>query len=266
MPTPNVYIFWDNSNIYISAQNYADLHEGIGVKSAVRIAFEAMYRLAHAGRNVAGGVAIGSIPPDHADLWNRFRQNTQMNLELYEHGEISGKEQGVDQCIQTHMLRALADTKEPQIAVLLTGDGSGYDDGVGFHADLERMYKRGWGIEVVSWDLACNQALKQWATRVGKYIKLDDYYNSITFVQGARTAAPLSLTRRQSSTIGGSEEYKAEIAKAKTNADTAMQKAKLERENNELLKEIEKLKQDKEKAEEKAKYLKRCVNAKAKRH
>ena len=27
----------------------------------------------------------------------------------------------------------------------MTGDGAGYDDGVGFHADMERMYAAGWG-------------------------------------------------------------------------------------------------------------------------
>jgi hypothetical protein len=43
------------------------------------------------------------------------------------------------------MLRALADASDPQIAVLLTGDGQGFEEGAGFHADLERMYQKGWG-------------------------------------------------------------------------------------------------------------------------
>ena len=44
---------------------------------------------------------------------------------------MSGKEQGLDQCLQVHMLRAIHDCPTPQVAVLMTGDGAGYDDGVG---------------------------------------------------------------------------------------------------------------------------------------
>ena len=56
---------------------------------------------------------------------------------------MQGREQGVDQALQTAMLRDAFDYNgNPGIAVMLTGDGSGFDDGVGFHADLERMYNR----------------------------------------------------------------------------------------------------------------------------
>ena len=52
---------------------------------------------------------------------------------------MQGREQGVDQTLQTAMLRDAFDHNgSPGIAVLLTGDGSGFVDGVGFHADLER--------------------------------------------------------------------------------------------------------------------------------
>jgi hypothetical protein len=82
------------------------------------------------------------------------------------------------------------------VAVLLTGDGAGYDDGVGYHADLERLERAGWGIEVISWDNACAGKLKEWAGSVGVYVKLEDYYDSVTFIEGGRTARPLSLMSR----------------------------------------------------------------------
>ena len=41
------------------------------------------------------------------------------------------------------MLRAVSDHRDPQIAVLMTGDGAGYDDGVGFHADMAQMHAAG---------------------------------------------------------------------------------------------------------------------------
>jgi len=80
------------------------------------------------------------------------------------------------------MLRAISDNSEPQIAVRLTGDGAGYDDGVGFHADIERMYAAGWGIEVLSWERSCRRTLRDWASTKGAFVKLDNYYNSITFL------------------------------------------------------------------------------------
>ena len=70
------------------------------------------------------------------------------------------------------MLRAISDYPDPQIAVLMTGDGAGYDDGVGFHADMERMHAAGWGVEVVSWQRSCRRTLREWATAKGKFIPL----------------------------------------------------------------------------------------------
>jgi hypothetical protein len=95
------------------------------------------------------------------------------------------------------MLRALADFQTPGVAVLLTGDGKGYDDGVGFHADLERMASAGWGIEVLSWDTACRKALKEWAEQTGVYIPLDDHFDFVTFREGGRPPRNPKMKRRQ---------------------------------------------------------------------
>lgn len=97
------------------------------------------------------------------------------------------------------MLRRLADVQGPAVAVLLTGDGAGYDNGVGFHADLERMARNGWGIEVLSWDTACRRALKIWAERAGVYVPLETFYPSITFIEGGRRSTPISLRQRRTS-------------------------------------------------------------------
>lgn len=191
-----VHIFWDNSNIFIPAKYVASRRDGAMLEHAVRIQFDNMYKLASAGRNVVSAVCVGSVPPELEAVWDKLKA-AGVQVELYERGAGSGSEQGVDQCLQVHMLRALADAKEPGVTVLLTGDGAGYEDGAGFHADLERMAKRGWGIEVLSWEAACNRRLKAWAQQVGVYVPLDDYYESITFIEQGRRSKTLSLTRRQ---------------------------------------------------------------------
>ena len=194
-----VYLFWDNSNIFISAKYVAVRRDGGAfAEKEIRIHFGNLYKLARAGRDVASAVCVGSVPPELEHVWNNLR-STGVEVELYERGEISGGEQGVDQCLQVHMLRALADAKEPGVAVLLTGDGAGFDTGIGFHADLNRMAKKGWGIEVLSWDISCKKSLKQWAQEVGVYIPLENYYDSITFMQGGRRVKPLSLAHRKKS-------------------------------------------------------------------
>jgi hypothetical protein len=162
---------------------------------AVRIQFDNMLKLAQAGRPLASAVCVGSVPPELEDVWDRL-EDAGVDIELFERGEGSGQEQGVDQCLQVYMLRALVDATAPGIAVLLTGDGAGYDEGAGFHADLERMHKRGWGVEVLSWDIACHKRLKAWAQKVGVYIPLESHYSSVTFIEKGRNSLPVSLKNR----------------------------------------------------------------------
>ena len=145
----NVNIFWDNSNIFIPARYVATRREGGFAEQNIRIQFDNLYQLARAGRQVNRAVCVGSVPPELRAVWDRLRA-IGITVELYERGAGTGTEQGVDQCLQVHMLRALADATEPEVAVLLTGDGQGYETGAGFHADLERMAAKRWGVEVIS--------------------------------------------------------------------------------------------------------------------
>lgn len=199
--TPNVHLYWDNSNIFIPAKYAAERREGSHAFPSVRIQFDNLYRLAHAGRRVAAGVCVGSVPPDLQRVWQRLG-STGIEVELFERGAASSREQGVDQCLQVHMLRAALD-HAPSVAVLLTGDGAGYEFGRGFRADIERLADRGWGIEVLSWRSACNRELREFAEDRGVFVALDDFYPSITFIEGGRTSMPLSLTRRPYATCPG---------------------------------------------------------------
>ena len=146
-------------------------------------------------RPIERAIAVGSIPPELRQVWNRL-ENEDVEVQLLERGALHGSEQGVDQVLQTIMLRDTVDYNGvPGIAVLLTGDGSGFVDGVGFHADIERMHGRGWDIEVLSWRHSCNRRMREWAEENGKFIALDDFYNSITFLEGAWPGQPVADPR-----------------------------------------------------------------------
>lgn len=176
------------------------MRDGSIVGRDLRIHFDNLWTLARAGRNVTSGVCVGSLPPEMNDLWTKLRA-TGVDLELFERGEESGREQAIDQALQVHMLRALID-QPPGVAVLLTGDGAGYMEGKGFHADLERMHKRGWGIEVLSWENACNPRLKTWAKANGVFVSLDGFYNSVTYVKGTRPVQRNSKHRPVAKPVG----------------------------------------------------------------
>ena len=200
-----VFVYWDNSNIFISAREVAIDREGEVARYRIRIHFRNLLRLAHGDREIGRAVAVGSIPPELRHVWNRL-ENEGVEVQLFERGAMMGREQGVDQALQVAMLRDAFDHNgDPGVAVLLTGDGAGFYDGVGFHADLERMRHRGWRIEVLSWRHSCNRRMREWAERHGKFVVLDDFYESVTFLEppepgqpagGPRAAVPIDIGAR----------------------------------------------------------------------
>ena len=199
--TKPVFVFWDNSNIFISAKTVAAEREGGDASYQIRIQFDNLLQLAIAERKLEFAIAVGSVPPPLRHVWNRL-EAAGVQVVLFERGAMSSREQAVDQALQVHMLRKAFDYNgHPGIAVVLTGDGAGFLDGVGFHADLERMHRRGWGVEVLAWERTCNPRLKRWVEQIGVFVPLEDYYDSITFTDdetGAiRRAKPLDLARRK---------------------------------------------------------------------
>ena len=116
-----VFIYWDNSNIFISAQEVAIEREGMAARHRVRVHFRNLLELAHAGREIEHAIAVGSIPPELRHVWNRA-ENEGVTVLLLERGAMQGREQGVDQELQTAMLRDAFDYNgNPGIAVMLTG-------------------------------------------------------------------------------------------------------------------------------------------------
>ncbi len=193
----SVFIYWDNSNISYEAQRLAgEREESPGARYLVRINFDAMLHLARAGREVRHAVAVGSIPPEMRHLWNRL-EHSGVEVKLFDRGGPERGEQDMpDRLLQLRMLEdALDHNGDPGIAVLLTGDGAGYFEGAGFHSTLERMHKRGWRVEILSWAHACNQRMRHWAEENGVFVALDDFYAAVTFVEPSRPGFELAPGR-----------------------------------------------------------------------
>ena len=193
----NVFIYWDNSNIFHEAQRLAEeREEGEGARYRVRINFDNMLRLAQADRPLQKALAAGSVPPEMRQLWNRM-ENMGVEVRLFDRGILGRGEQEIpDRLLQLRMLEdALDYNGTPGIVVLLTGDGAGYYEGAGFHSTLERMHKRGWHVEILSWAHSCNQGMRRWAEENGIFVALDDFYGAITFMEPSRPGFELAPPR-----------------------------------------------------------------------
>ncbi|MFN7322528.1 MAG: NYN domain-containing protein, partial [Methylobacterium sp.] len=125
-----VHIIWDNSNIFLSGRSYCDEKE-YNMGACFRIYFENLIDLAADGRPIEQVFCVGSVPPPTDSVWGHIERKTGKKPELYERGAASGKEQAVDQALQTRMLR-LGYDYDPQTLILLSGDGRGDEEGTGF--------------------------------------------------------------------------------------------------------------------------------------
>ena len=193
----SVFIYWDNSNIFLEAQRLAEERNGgPDARYRVRIHFENLLRLAQADRPLQKARAAGSVPPEMRQLWNRL-ENQGVEVQLFDRGNAgSGEQEMPDRVLQLRMLEdALDNNGDPGIVALLTGDGAGYLEGAGFHRTLERMHNRGWRVEILSWAHSCNQRMRQWAEENGVFVALDDFYDSITFMEPSRPGHQLAQAR-----------------------------------------------------------------------
>lgn len=195
MARNRVHIIWDNSNIFVSGRSTCAKVEH--KESEFRVHFESLVDLAANGRDIYQVFCVGSVPPPTEAVWGHIERKTGKKPELYERGAFSGKEQAVDQALQTRMLRLGYDFDPPETIVLMSGDGSGFEEGTGFFADIKRLHKVGWKAEVLAWQNHCKREMQTWAEENGLFVPLDDFYGSVTFLQGGlRNASRLDLSKR----------------------------------------------------------------------
>ena len=139
-----------------------------------------------ADREVEKALAAGSVPPELRQLWNRL-ESRGVNVHLFDRGSPErGEQETPDQFLQLRMLEDGWDYNgDPGIVALLTGDGAGYSEGAGFHRTLERMHRRGWRVEILSWapflqpaDAAVGRG-KRRLRRAGRFLRKHHFYGAI---------------------------------------------------------------------------------------
>ena len=183
-----VNIFWDNSNIWLVGKNVCAQKEK-GLETQFRIHFANLFEFCCQGRQVSFAFLAGSVPPTTDELWTRIRE-LGIQIITQERGKYQNNEVAVDEIIQLKMANRILDCESPETMVLLTGDGKGYNQGIGFIPQLERAVKRNWKIEVISWGIGCNKALREFASNNGVFRELEPVYENVTFIEGFRLARP----------------------------------------------------------------------------
>lgn len=188
-----MFIFYDNSNIHYSGlDSVRPMIEPSSDMLLYRTHFINLFEVVRDNRTVTDAYAASSVPPPNNELWNHLER---LNISVKKITKTTdGKEQeGVDYALQTQMFRTMCD-HEPSVMAVLTGDGKGAESGEGFLADLRRIHNKfGWDVEVYAWENTCNRHLREFAEKEGKFIGLEKYYYSITFLKGVRPVQPLHI-------------------------------------------------------------------------
>ena len=106
----NVFIYWDNSNIFHEAQRLAEEKgEGPNARYRVRVHFDNLLRLAHADRLIERALAVGSVPLEMRQLWNRMESNG-VEVQLFDRGSPErGEQEMPDRLLQLRMLEDALD-------------------------------------------------------------------------------------------------------------------------------------------------------------
>lgn len=181
-----MYIFWDNSNIHISGLKVMEQREPTQPKELFRTNFKNLFELVKNNRFVDAAYLSGSIPPPSNNLW-AYLQNMGIQLQLLNKTADGTEQESVDMSLQTMMLRTAFDHMDnPTTIAVLTGDGASKQLGEGFLTDLKRIKSVKWEIEVYAWESSCNKFLRQFAEENGKFIALEKYYDTITFLKEDR--------------------------------------------------------------------------------
>jgi len=186
----NVHIFWDNTNIFLSAIDTAYEFEPQMPRVGIRVYWKHLYQLVAKNREAVTKVIAGSVPPQAADLWAYAEQlgfNTTL-LQRVENGYGIQREQTVDEMLHLRIANTLLRYRTPETMILLSGDGRESKTGTSFPGQLRFALELGWNVEVYSWRVSLNltkfgQLMADFPSLV-KIFLLDDYYFSLTFVKG----------------------------------------------------------------------------------
>jgi hypothetical protein len=183
MAEPTLYVYVDNSNVWIEGQRISAVRKGLArdlieamnervVDHDWSYDFGRLYEIACPdGVPIGRSKLWGSKPPENDSLWARARHEG-FEVETFERN-VANKEKRVDNAIGATMLEdAFLFMKPAQqdMAVLVGGDGD-------FLPTFEVLRRRGIRTRVVFWKHATSRDLREFTD---EYEELDPYFDKLT--------------------------------------------------------------------------------------
>jgi len=158
--TGHVYVFIDNSNLYVEAKycvgqlekiydqvkkfnkttKVEEWHQVYYMKS-LQIDYGCLLTTILSGRSMGSSpIIVGSCPPPDDTLWNKIK-GLGYEVTMYDWNN-KNKEKRVDMKLGISMVvETLFKAKDPGILVLVAGDGD-------YEPALEEILKAGWKVEI----------------------------------------------------------------------------------------------------------------------
>jgi uncharacterized LabA/DUF88 family protein len=170
MPKP-IYLFVDNSNLWIEGKKVSGRQQNPPVPSNYRYRIEYGKLLSHVidGRQIGDVPRLyGSEPPPNDSVWKIIRSKG-FDVNVFKRN-IFNKEKGVDMKMGMDITRLILGVKPAGIIALVAGDAD-------FLPVVEEARSAGWEIEVWYWANAA-QLLQRNATR---FIDLSPSLDAVGF-------------------------------------------------------------------------------------
>lgn len=176
-----VYVFIDNSNLWINAKRVAKqascMTVAIKEDHRIRIEFGKLTEYVSRGREIRKVFVCGSRPPPADSVWDKMRKHG-CDVVVKERSSRTGKEKGIDSQIIVGMLDVFY-KQEPETIVLISGDADMLPP---IEYILGKKEKK-WKVEVCSWQDSTASCLKNVPERFGNAQVTFLNQKSITFTE-----------------------------------------------------------------------------------
>jgi uncharacterized LabA/DUF88 family protein len=167
-----IYIFIDDSNIFIEGQRNAKYREpdDPSARSRFRIDFGRLLEWICEARPLKDVYLVGPRPPEVDSFW-RILEKRGIRANILD--RQAGREKGVDHDLVAEMVEtSVREKSEGAVVTLVAGDGD-------YRSTLDRLNRKGWKLEVYFWSSGCSPLIRNtpW------YINLDPHFQEFCFYE-----------------------------------------------------------------------------------
>ena len=181
-PLPGIWIFVDDSNIWIEAKKLQSEKRHLKTKEDHRVRID-VGKLADAvadGRPIKKGLLYGSEPPPVDTVWEKIEKIENFSVRKNKRSQLTGKEKQVDTELVADITEIAIKTPEHErtTIILISGDAD-------VIPGLEKILKENrWSVEIYMWRQAIAGSLRRFTAEHKERVKikeLDNYIDKITF-------------------------------------------------------------------------------------